>query len=109
MRAWLHVLVTTFKEAFVMAQHKQYTPLQKLTAKALTVWRTCATMRVNTEDDELTSLLLRKAEAAAALGISIRQLELYVRRGDITVHRLGRRCVRIDRAELDRFVERLPR
>ena len=52
-------------------------------------------------------ILLTKPEAAAALSISVRQLELYMRNGEIAVRRLGRRCVRIEQAELDRFVARL--
>ena len=35
------------------------------------------------------------------------ETEVLVRRGELAVHRLGRRCVRIEQAELDRFVERL--
>ena len=54
-------------------------------------------------------LLLTKPDAAAALDISLRQLELYIRRGDIEVRRLGRRCVRIEPTELDRFVEKQPK
>jgi excisionase family DNA binding protein len=52
-------------------------------------------------------MLVTKAEAADALSISMRQLELYVRSGEIAARRLGRRCVRIEQAELNRFVERL--
>jgi hypothetical protein len=52
-------------------------------------------------------ILVTKSEAAAALGISKRQLELYMRAGQISVCRLGRRCVRIEQVELARFVERL--
>ena len=52
-------------------------------------------------------MLVTKAEAANALSISMRQLELYMRSGEIPARRLGRRCVRIEQAELDRFVERL--
>jgi hypothetical protein len=51
--------------------------------------------------------VVTNAEAATALRISIRQLELYVRNGQIAVRRLGRRCVRIERAELDCVIERL--
>lgn len=55
----------------------------------------------------MDSLLVTKAEAAAALRISIRQLELYMRTGDISVRRLGVRCVRIERAEIERFIQRI--
>ena len=51
-----------------------------------------------------TSLLVTKPEAAHALAVSIRQLDLYIRDGALAVQRLGRRCVRIERAELERFV-----
>lgn len=52
-------------------------------------------------------LLLTKSEAAATLSISVRQLEMYVRRGVISTKKLGKRCVRIERSELDRFVEQI--
>jgi predicted site-specific integrase-resolvase len=52
-------------------------------------------------------MLVTKAEAAAALSISIRQLELYVRNGQIAVRKLGPRCVRIEQSELTRFIEKL--
>jgi predicted site-specific integrase-resolvase len=55
----------------------------------------------------LMQILLTKREAAAALNISIRQLELYVRDGSIAVKRLGRRCVRVEPGELERFVARV--
>jgi excisionase family DNA binding protein len=48
--------------------------------------------------------LLRKREACERLGISERQLELFIAQGRLRVHRLGRRCVRIDERELARFV-----
>ena len=52
-------------------------------------------------------MLVTKAEAAAALSISMRQLEVYMQRGEIAARRLGRRCVRIEQAELERFVGEL--
>jgi excisionase family DNA binding protein len=63
-------------------------------------------MRSDSEESAM-QLLVTKAEAAAALSISVRQLEVYMRRGEIPVQRLGRRCVRIEQAALDRFVDRL--
>ena len=54
-----------------------------------------------------TPLLRTKTEAAEALSISMRQLELYMRTGEITVRRLGKKCVRIEQAELERFIARL--
>jgi excisionase family DNA binding protein len=48
-------------------------------------------------------ILLKRPEAAAALGISVRQLDVYIRAGSISVKRLGRRCVRIERTEVERF------
>jgi predicted site-specific integrase-resolvase len=50
--------------------------------------------------------LHRKADAAAQLGISIRQLEEYVKRGEIAVLRLAPKCIRIEDEELTRFVQR---
>jgi excisionase family DNA binding protein len=52
-------------------------------------------------------LLRTKHEAADVLSISVRQLETYMQRGEIAVTRLGRRCVRIEQAELVRFVKRM--
>ena len=50
--------------------------------------------------------LLTKPEVAERLRISIRQLEVYMKAGAFAVHRFGRRCVRIDQAEVDRFAKR---
>jgi excisionase family DNA binding protein len=48
--------------------------------------------------------LLRKREACERLGVSERQLEVFIAQGRLAVHRFGRRCVRIDERELARFV-----
>jgi len=48
--------------------------------------------------------LITKAEAARRLGVSLRFLEILLRRRQVPLVRLGRRCVRIDPAELVRVV-----
>jgi predicted site-specific integrase-resolvase len=53
--------------------------------------------------------LLTKQIAAAKLSVSMRQLELYIRSGQIAVKKLSRRCVRIEETELDRFIEQIGR
>jgi excisionase family DNA binding protein len=64
-------------------------------------------MRSASEVRNVMALLRTKAEAAAALNVSIRTFEGYMRRGEIAVVRLGRRTVRVEQAELERFVQRL--
>lgn len=51
-----------------------------------------------------TARLLRKREACERLGISERQLEVFISQGKLAVHRFGRHCVRIDEQELARFI-----
>jgi excisionase family DNA binding protein len=48
--------------------------------------------------------LPRKREACEVLGVSERQLEVFIARGKLAVHRFGRCCVRIDGRELARFI-----
>lgn len=48
--------------------------------------------------------LLRRREACERLGISERQIDVFISTGRLAVHRFGRRCVRIDAHELARFV-----
>jgi excisionase family DNA binding protein len=48
--------------------------------------------------------LLRKREVCERLGVSVRQLEVFIAQGKLRVCRFGRRCVRIDERELTRFV-----
>lgn len=52
--------------------------------------------------------LLTKSEAAAQIGVSDRSLQRHIAAGDIAVVRIGR-MVRIDPAELDRFLAEGPR
>jgi excisionase family DNA binding protein len=49
--------------------------------------------------------LLRIPEVAEHLGVSRRTVQAWIASGRLRVVRLGRRCVRIDPAELARFVE----
>ncbi len=53
---------------------------------------------------QTTTQLLRKSEASERLGVSERQLEVFIARGQLSVCRFGRRCVRIDERELERFI-----
>ncbi len=53
---------------------------------------------------ETEPALITKAEAARRLGISLRFLEILLRKNRIPLVRLGRRCVRIEQGEIVRLV-----
>jgi excisionase family DNA binding protein len=47
-------------------------------------------------------LLIDKKSAAQSLSISVRTLDYFIARGELSVRRVGRRCL-IERRELERF------
>jgi len=55
-------------------------------------------------ESETLPALITKGEAARRLGISLRFLDVLLRRNRIPIVRLGRRCVRIDQTEIMRLV-----
>lgn len=52
-------------------------------------------------------ILVSKHDAALALGISTRMLELLIGRGELRARRIGRRCL-IAKDELERFAKGEP-
>jgi excisionase family DNA binding protein len=53
----------------------------------------------------MEQLLFRRGEAAKILNISLRLLDHYIAKKELTARRLGR-CVLISRGELERFAKR---
>jgi len=51
------------------------------------------------------TILVDKQDAARLLSISLRTLEYIIARGDLTICRIGRRCL-IERRSLERFSRR---
>lgn len=49
--------------------------------------------------------LIRKPEAAQILGVSIRTLEKMVARGAIPAYKVGPKLVRLDRGDLERYLD----
>lgn len=48
---------------------------------------------------------LTYAEVAAELKVDLRTVKRYVQGGKLRVHRLSRKCVRIDREDFQRFLK----
>ncbi len=57
-------------------------------------------------DSPIEPALLSNADAAKYLAISVRTLYELAKQGRITPVRIGPRCIKYERRELDRFIER---
>lgn len=53
----------------------------------------------------MTTALIKKAEAAELLGISIRTLEKLIERGSLPAYRIGPKSVRLRREEIDAYLD----